>query len=74
MMTVKKGDLVRVKRCKGIARVRRVSRVDGVVFLDQRMHVRFPGKDGSADAFVPFWTFDADVLTVVDIGVNHEEK
>lgn len=71
-MTVKKGDVVRVERCRGSARVIRVSRADGVVFLDQRMHVRFPGKDGSVDVFVPFWTFDADVLTVVEIGGRDE--
>jgi len=63
-----KGDIVRVRRCEGIARIEKYIRKYGVYLLDRQMAVRFDG-DGetSVPTYVSYWTFQAKDLRKVSV-------
>jgi len=61
-----KGDIVRVRRCEGLAVIEKHIRKYGVYLLDRPMAVCFEGDgDASFNTYVEYWTFQAKDLRKV---------
>jgi len=68
--TLKPHDIVRVRRCKGIARIEKYIEKYGVYLLDRQMAVEFHGKDNEDNGvvtYVRYWTFRKQDLRKVEV-------
>jgi len=61
-----KGDIVRVRRCEGLAKIEKHIRKYGVYLLDRPMAVCYEGDGGASfNTYVKYWTFKSSDLRKV---------